>query len=136
MTWSPSATCWLFSKGVATPLLGSGRVQSLESAAGEPSTFLIVLPDLFRVIVTPVSCCLGLRPLPTLDLSRGGIGGWRRRAPPSARLSLRQVLRKTIAVIAAHFPTGPPTLLAASSRKTSTMSMTERSCSIAEYCRS
>ena len=73
------------------------------------------------------------------DLSRGGIGGWRRRAPPSARLSLggnslvlsplnlfldfkvflflalflnlsisknhlRQVLRKTIAVIAAHFP--------------------------------
>ena len=24
-----------------------------------------------------------------MDLSRGGIGGWRRRAPPSARLSLR-----------------------------------------------
>ena len=85
-----------------------------------------------------------------MDLSRGGMGGWRRRAPPSARLSLRgetvcvcflilmfkvflflalflnvmsisykwakkiisemaavhlrQVLRKTIAVIAAHFP--------------------------------
>ena len=27
---------------------------------------LTVLPDLFRVIVTPASCCFGLRPPPTL----------------------------------------------------------------------
>ena len=64
-------------------------VQSLARTAGDPSTFLIctnnlknlptfgnlsriiqtkptVLPDLFRVIVTYVSCSLGLRSPPTL----------------------------------------------------------------------
>ena len=34
------------------------------------------------------------------------------------RLHLRHVLRRTIAVIAAHLPNGPATLEAASSRKT------------------
>ena len=107
-------------------------VQSLARTAGDPSTFLIctnnlknlptfgnlsriiqtkptVLPDLFRVIVTYVSCSLGLRSPPTLRhtcwpqnkgnkeiildiietyLSRGGIGGWSKRLPSSARLSL------------------------------------------------